>query len=711
MTIFSACFLIGAVLMVHMPHVTHAQDNHIDLRLPSFFSDRMVLQRDKPIRVWGQASPGAEVRVRLGSAEKTVTASADGTWFMELPPRTSGGQPLEMDVSSGRDALKIRDILLGDVWLCSGQSNMALPLSKSNGGAAEAQASADPKLRFFTTEFHAPNEPVDDVSGEWVESSTETARSFSAVAYYFGKQLRNELNVPVGLILSAHGATAIESWMSREALQSDPDFKPILDKLAATVIDPNGWDMHLPSGLFHGRILPLAPLPLCGVIWYQGETNAKRAWQYRKLFPALIQDWRKAWDEELPFYFVQLANYQKPPTHPVNEEWAELREAQALALKLPHTGMAVAIDVGEEKNIHPSNKKTVGERLAALALARNYGKMTTDSGPLYRSMEVEDGKIRIGFDSTGSGLEARGGKLKQFAIAGADNKFVWADAVIEGDSVLVSSPQVPEPVAVRYAWANNPAGCNLYNKDGFPAAPFRTDDWPGVTEKNHLVAVPPALPKPPMDPILDPSIGLTGNTLEVDLGKDIERNWDQVKANGYRYGARQKREGKEIHIWLPYEEEPGLYYELEGFQLEATRHDNPAELVYSGGGKQGKLTLKFRFSAPIAGFRLKTGPVNFQAHGAVAGFEYSADGKNWKPFHEISGGGQINRWIDPKGPKAEGLNTRDLYLRCYVRGPGGSAGVPDNTRLRARMAGDVRWGDASRTFSQAQWQMWVELAL
>ncbi len=675
------------------------------LRLPGILSDNMILQQDKPARIWGWAKPGASVTVSIAGQKKSATAGADGKWKVLLDP-VRETSPLEMSVTSGTESLTVKNILPGEIWVCSGQSNMFVTVSEAANAAAEIAKSADPKLRFFTTEFHAPAVPDEDTSGKWVESTPQTAAGFSATAYFFGRDLRKALDRPVGLILSANGATVAESWISREALNSEPVLQPVVDALKERVIDPKGWDMHLPTGLFNGRIAPLTPLTIRGVIWYQGESNSGRAWQYRKLFPLLINDWRKAWGDELPFYFVQIANVGKPPANPIQEPYSELREAQVMALKLPNTGMAVAVDIGEETNVHPKNKQEVGRRLAGLAMSRTYGKKQVDEGPLYQSMKVEDGKIRVKFTSVGGGLEAKGGApLKQFAIAGEDKAFVWADAVIEGDTVVVSSPKVAAPAAVRYAWAANPAGCNLYNKEGYPASPFRTDEWPGVTDTAHLR-------KPGVAPVVLPvadaprpaSVKMTGNTIEIDPDALVERSWDKVKVNGYAYGLSQKKDGAETRIWLPYGDERGWYYDIKGGVVETSKPGVPASFFVEKSSSAASLTLKFHFTKPIQSFRLSCGEANFNPANAVAGIEYSMDGKMWKPYSEITGTAPL---ASAKGTKAEGLDTQDLYLRCYVRDKNDPAKLDPATRFRSRMGGDVMWGDASSTFAQAQWQLWV----
>lgn len=680
------------------------------LRLPAILSDNMVLQADKPAAVWGWAAPGQTIKVKFAGQEKSATTGADGKWKVMLDPLKVGG-PVEMTVE-GATTLTVKNILVGEVWLCSGQSNMQVGLNDAANAAEEIKAADFPQMRLFITKLHAPEAPADDLRGQWVECNPQTAGRFSATAYFFGRKIHQTLKVPVGLIQSAQGATMADSWISLEGLKSDPVLEPILKRFEAAAKDPMGWDPHLPTGLYNGEIAPLTPFAIRGAIWYQGESNAGRAFQYRTLFPALIRDWRKARGEDFPFYFVQLANHLKPSAEPANEPWAELREAQALALALPATGMAVAIDIGEGDNIHPKNKQDVGLRLALWALAKTYGQDLVYSGPLYKSMAVEGEKIRVQFAETGGGLEARGGPLKQFAIAGEDKKFVWAEAVIDGAAVVVSSPQVPKPVAVRYAWANNPVGCNLANKEGLPAAPFRTDTWPGVTETAHLlkpgeipVQARTALPRR----MVDPAATMSGNTIEVAVGGTVDRSWDQVKSDAYLYAVQQKFDPatRETRIFLPYGDTRGLYYEVAGIRLTDLEPGNPPALVAEGEGAAGQLALKFHFDKPIRAFRLGGGNAEFQPAHAVAGFEYSIDGKTWKIIHEVGDGGAANQLFDPQKIQADGLNTTDLYLRFYIRDKNNPAILGRGSRIRIRMGGDPGWGDAAQTFARAQWQLVV----
>jgi sialate O-acetylesterase len=406
----------------------------------------------------------------------------------------------------------------GEVWVCSGQSNMAMQVQSSNDSKEEIAAADYPNIRLFTVSRKVAQKPLNDCQGSWSQCSPETVPSFSAVGYFFGRKLHQELNVPIGLIHTSWGGTPAEAWTRIELLKANPDFEPILARHAERLANfprakreysekleqwkqaaekakvegknpprrpraPLGPDNpHSPAGLYNGMIAPLIPYGIQGAIWYQGESNASRAYQYRRLFPTMITNWRKDWRQgNFPFLFVQLANFMDTKPDPGESAWAELREAQTMTLSLPNTGMATIIDIGEAKDIHPKNKQDVGKRLALWALAETYNNDIVYSGPLYKSMKIEGGRIRLSFDHVGGGLVSRGDEiLKGFAVAGADREFVWADAEIDGNTIVVGSDKVAEPVAVRYGWADNPV-CNLYNKEGLPAGPFRTDGWPGVT--------------------------------------------------------------------------------------------------------------------------------------------------------------------------------------------------------------------------------------
>ncbi len=650
---------------------------HADVKLPALFSDRAVLQKSDRVPVWGKAEPGESVTVTLGKATATTTTGADGRWRVLLNLTSSRPEPSELIVQ-GKNRLVASDVLVGEVWLCGGQSNMDFPLSAFPIAKTEVPASANPQLREFRVKKATSAEPLDDVEGKWMIAGPQTSGNFSAVGYFYGKNLQTTLQVPVGLLTSCIGGTFIETWMSREALASDPgiteganraraerlafdtyvadhnawqakfgradrragdaqvfaapgvdtsDWKPVtlpgalgaagipdggalwLRKVipvpSADVVPGKGIDLFLEgirdyaeiywngkkigssdltdvahrygirgnlvlagegvlavrifnpakgaeivakgrfqgnhvmlkgewlakvetalpplegeassalpvrptatpydpqnvaSYLFNGMINPVIPYGMRGVIWYQGEGNWNRGYQYRTEFPSLIKDWRGKWGQgDFPFYYCQVANFQARPKKPGNDWQAELREAQSMALSLPNTGQAILIDIGEEWNIHPANKMEVGDRLARIALAKTYGRDLVYSGPVYAAMAVEADKIRLRFTHTHGGLVAKplasepntaplvrngpGGELEGFAICGEDRKWQWADAKIEGDTVVVWSAQVPKPVAVRYAWSNNPL-CNLYNGGGLPAGPFRTDDFPMISEKN-----------------------------------------------------------------------------------------------------------------------------------------------------------------------------------------------------------------------------------
>lgn len=642
---------------------------HATVRLPALVGSHMVLQRGRPVPVWGWAAPGEQVSVTFRG--KTYAASvpdASGRWQATLPATPASG-PYELTVR-GQNTLVLTDVLIGDVWLASGQSNMQMPVKDRPGGYQPVQqadqeiAAANwPGIRFFTVSQTVAYRPQAEVAGSgWLVCSPATVAQLSAVAYFFGRDLYQRYQVPVGLLVSSWGGTPAEAWTSAEGLQALPAFSPqvadfarrttnlnddqlayqarqrellrnvraydhgylpngqtwatptfdarawptmpvpglwesapglatydgvvwfrkeidlpanlasqpltlMLGKIddadstyingvrvgatsgynelrrypvptgllhpgrnviAVRVVDTGGgggitgvpaelalapatgapalslagpWQYqvgldpqvqplppvpggaeHAPTALYNGMIAPLQPFALKGVIWYQGESNADRAAQYRTLFPALIADWRRHWQAELPFLFVQLASFMPAQPMPTESAWAELREAQALTLRVPGTGMATAIDIGEAADIHPHNKQEVGRRLALAARRVAYGdKKVVYSGPAYAGMAVAGNAIRVRFTQPGTGLAVKNGSVLQgFAVAGADHKFHWATAKVVGNEVEVQSPEVPQPVAVRYDWADNPNG-DLVNKEGLPALPFRTDDWPLTT--------------------------------------------------------------------------------------------------------------------------------------------------------------------------------------------------------------------------------------
>jgi sialate O-acetylesterase len=640
-----------------------------DVRVPSVIGDNMVLQQGRKARVWGWAEPGERVTVTFKGERAAATADARGRWEVFLGPHKAGG-PFELTVA-GRNTLTFKNVLVGEVWVCSGQSNMEWPLVNAQDGARESAAADYPFIHLFTVAKKTSDKPLEDVEGRWVVTTPKEAAQFSAVGYFFGRELHKKLNVPVGLIHTSWGGTPAEAWTSRETLSADSTLRPIVERYDRQLTDlpalqreyerardewarkfvmedagnkgepqgyarpdydatawkrmrlpqmwesagmdvdgavwfrreldvpaawagkdltlklgaiddfdvtyfngervgatgaetPNSWvaerkyrvpgplvragrntvavrvfdrmggggfgggeislapadstsvnavaldgdwlykeeatapsrridwgsqpqapgpaNQNSPTVLYNAMLAPLTPYAIRGAIWYQGESNAGRAYQYRTLFPAMIRDWRAAWGEgDFPFYFVQLANWKARPVDSIDSEWAELREAQTLTMReAPNTGMAVAIDIGNPDDIHPRNKLDVGLRLARWALADTYGMKLEKSGPLYASHKVEGDRVRVAFTHADELRTRDGAAPSGFYVAGADRKFFPAEARVEKSSVVVWSKDVKAPVAVRYAWADNPAA-NLYNSAGLPASPFRTDDWPGVT--------------------------------------------------------------------------------------------------------------------------------------------------------------------------------------------------------------------------------------
>ena len=467
-----------------------------DLKLHSLFSDNMVLQRGMAVPVWGWAAPGEEVTVAVGGRKKSAKAGANGKWKVSLDALKAGG-PYEVRIS-GKTSVTLRNVLVGDVWICSGQSNMQWPVSRADNAAQEIATAHWPKIRLFSVPRVPADSPQENVVGSWSPCSPETVGGFSAVGYYFGRELQPAIDVPVGLIHTSWGGTAAELWTRREVFESSPGLKDLVafyekrkasypkavERWKAAAAKAKAEGKKAPrrprqfkdaSSLYNGMIAPLIPFAIKGAIWYQGESNAGQPQIYRTLFPTMIRNWREDWAQgDFSFLFVQLANWRARKAEPVESKWAELREAQLRTLSLPKTGMAVIIDIGEANDIHPRNKQDVGRRLALSARKVAYGEDLVHSGPIYRSMKVEGNKARLAFDHVGSGLVARGGSLRGFSIAGGGGKFSWASAEIQGEEIVVWSEGISAPKAVRYAWADNPA-CNLYNAEGLPASPFRTD--------------------------------------------------------------------------------------------------------------------------------------------------------------------------------------------------------------------------------------------
>ena len=473
---------------------------------PNFlFSDNAVLQRDKKIPVWGTAAEGEKVTVEF-AGQKAETTAKDGRWKVELQPMkaTAEGQTMTF---TGNNVVKASNVVVGEVWLCSGQSNMELPLKLSERGREVASSANDAMLRMVCIPRREMDEPQSNAVATWRMGNPNSSAEFSAVAFYFGRELRKALDVPIGLIGSYYGNTPAQAWMDRETLAGDADFKKMLDEQAKaeSEFDPVKFEAQVksiqekfdiaaaqaaaegkpkprgpvlpvppnklkqrPACLYNGMIAPLQPYAIRGVIWYQGESNNADPILYRKLFPALIQSWREQWGQgDFPFLFVQIA--------PFKDLTPGLREAQLLALKsTKNTAMAVTTDVGNPVDIHPTNKEPVGHRLSLAARALAYGEKIEFSGPLYSSMRVEGNKAIVSFSHAGGGLIAKDGDLRGFMVAGSDGRFFAAQAEIKGESVEISSPEVLVPTVVRYGWANAP-DVNLFNKEGLPASPFRTD--------------------------------------------------------------------------------------------------------------------------------------------------------------------------------------------------------------------------------------------
>ena len=628
--------------------------------LSPLFGDNMVLQREKPIRFWGWTRPGDSVRVELAGSSATAIAEATGRWQTEITPPAPGG-PYTVQITCGTEAIVLHEVLIGDVWLCGGQSNMEMGMGRVRNAQAEIKQASHPEIRLFTVAKQVSYSPAATVEGSWKICSPQTVaeagwNGFSAVAYYFGRKLQSEINVPVGLVVDAYGGTPAESWTTPETLRKLGEFGPELDEVerlrakggpqfgsflmhwlaendlgesnhwSAANFDAAAWrSVQIPGGfaeiglaevpgigwfrkelilpdplpageatlnlgmvdkmdtaylngqfvgasswvenprayvianhilrpgtnvlvvrvfknrpaggflsaaaelnltlgdqtkiplagewkgvlsldarpphnlplsyenyptmpavLNEGMLAPVIPFSITGVIWYQGEANAGRAYQYRTVLPAMIADWRRQFAQgDFPFYIVSLPAFMKHQNQPGDSGWAELREAQALtARSIPNGGLAVTVDTGDANDIHPQDKVEVGERLALCALARHYAKNIPFQGPTYASMENLPGALKLHFAHADGGLVVKGDKLEEFSVAGADHQWHWADAVVAGDSIVVSSPQVPEPRAARYAWQPNPKA-TLFNGAGLPAGPFRTDDWPGVTQKQN----------------------------------------------------------------------------------------------------------------------------------------------------------------------------------------------------------------------------------
>jgi sialate O-acetylesterase len=477
-----------------------------DVTVPALLADHMVVQRGLPVHVWGMAAPGEVVSVTFRGETKSCTADDDGRWTIYLSPGEAGG-PFQMNIKA-TNTIALNDILVGDVWVASGQSNMEFPMTGLVNAQTEIAAAQYPKIRLFVVKHKPADYPLEDVETKgWAACTPETAAGSSAVAYFFARHLQQKLGVPIGLVESFWGGTPAESWTSLHALSADAALMPVFAARAETLAAESTTVLHqqkeerefqraveqakadgkplpwrqwhpdfaawAPAALYNGMIAPLTPFAIRGVIWYQGEANSgqDRAPLYSRLFQTMIRDWRNAWGEgDFPFLFVQIANWNTEP----GELWPEVRNAQRQALALKNTGMAVTIDIGDPADIHPKNKQDVGLRLALAARAIAFGEKLEWSGPLVRQVTHEEHALRVWFDHAG-GLMAKGTEVTGFEVAGADGKYSSAAAKIEGESVVVSSSAVPTPTSVRYVWAANP-NCNLFNKEGLPASPFQAPE-------------------------------------------------------------------------------------------------------------------------------------------------------------------------------------------------------------------------------------------
>jgi sialate O-acetylesterase len=504
---FVACFVFVVLMLAGWLRA--------EVKPSALFSDHAVLQSGREVPVWGTAAPGERVTVSLLKQKKSAVAGADGRWIVRLAKLTPGG-PYTMTIA-GSNTIQVQDVLVGEVWVGSGQSNMEFTVSVKAARFAGMQdedkvmaAANYPQIRMFTAAHVTSPMPLTEVKGKWVVCTPETVGAFSAVGYLFAKDLQVALHVPVGILTVAYGASVAEAWIPRDVVAADPLLQADLARLdaqrdffkghpgAANGDGPAGpltinaraprpgpmrdpaLDQHQPTVLFNGMVNPVIPYAMRGALWYQGESivdGKAGVMRYSDTMAKLVTSWRALWGEgDFPFFAVQLPALKNVSNNP------EVREQQAKILELKNTGMAVTIDIGDPDNVHPKNKAPLGERLTAIALAKVYGRKVPFSGPVYAGYAVEGDRVRLKFTHVDGGLVAKDGPLQWFEVAGEDKVFAPAAAVIEGDTVVVSSEKVPHPVAVRYAWANYPFGCNLYNKAGLPAAPFRTDDWDVLTK-------------------------------------------------------------------------------------------------------------------------------------------------------------------------------------------------------------------------------------
>lgn len=489
-----------------------------ELKLPAIIGSHMVLQQNQANPIWGWDTPGTGVTVAFAGQSKSAVAGPDGRWTVKLDAVPANATPQSIQIAAGSTKVTLEDVLVGEVWMCSGQSNMGFQLNSDWNGDLEAMASKLPNLRLIKVPQVGTQELQNDFKGEWKASTRETAQGFSALGFLFGRYIHQIVDVPVGLIDNAWGGSAAEAWVRRSSLEKDPRFATLLEntlkteaqktapqakseyeeallkhKVAAEAAkaagktpprppqSPEAWlsGNARPGNIFNGIVNPTLGYGIKGVIWYQGESNASRAWEYGQLFPFMVEQWRKEWKQgDFPFYWVQLADFMKEEPTPVDSTWAELRESQTKTMSLPNTGQAVITDLGEGRDIHPKNKHDVAARLVRWALAKDYGIKIPYRSPEFKSLSLNKNKATVTIDCFGSALrpfdvqEAIG-----FALCGEDKVWHYAKGTVVGDDkVELSSENVPNPIAVRYAWANNPV-CNLASKEGLPLTPFRTDDF------------------------------------------------------------------------------------------------------------------------------------------------------------------------------------------------------------------------------------------
>jgi sialate O-acetylesterase len=506
--------LFVSTILLFSPFTTRA-----DVRLPDVLGDSMVLQQNARVPVWGTADAGETVVVGFQKQKLTVVADAAGKWRVDLKPLKADFTPHSLTIE-GKNKIELKDILVGEVWLVSGQSNMQWTLLQSNNGETEVAKANHPNIRLFNVSREVAFKKKPGKLGEWKICSPDSVRDFSGAGYYFGVELERELKVPIGLINSSYGGSQAEAWTPIEYLNANPDLKATVErtkiwdeerprvkieyaeairkwraesekqKVAGVRPSPSPGvpdalrDYRIASSIYDGMIQPLMPFAIRGAVWYQGESNEARAEQYNILLPVMVRAWRERWRQgDFPFGIIQLPNYRVVKPEPEEAPWSFIREAQRKTVQnTVNTGLIVTIDIGEANDIHPKNKLDVGKRMAVWALKDVYGRNLTDA-PKFKKAEAKGSKIILTFETVGSGLKIKDGeKLDEFAIAGADKKFVWAEAKIVGkNKIEVSSPNVSQPVAVRYAFNSNPKHPNLTNDSGIPASPFRTDDWTDPT--------------------------------------------------------------------------------------------------------------------------------------------------------------------------------------------------------------------------------------